>query len=67
MVSLQPSMPSTLQSKRLSFSTGLRPTLVGQRDLSLNQVESKPFDCLVHLACSLLHPENILACPSSTH
>lgn len=53
---LQSPISSPIQSRRLSFTTGLHPLVVEQREFPLEQLESRPFDCLVHLACSLLHP-----------
>lgn len=57
---------SLIQSRRLAFTTGLRPLTIGPHEFSLGQMESRSFDCLVHLACSLLHHVDIVAGSSST-
>lgn len=56
---------SPIQSKRLSFTSGLHPLVIKQHAVSFGQLESRPFDYLVHLVCSLIHPEDIMVGLSS--
>lgn len=59
----QPYSASIAQTQRLCFSTSLHPLVSEQSAIDLSSLDVRPFDCLVHLAGSLLHPEDILAGP----
>lgn len=52
--------------RRPTFSATLRPIMMVQEALDFALLHPCPFNCLVHLASSLLHPETIIAGPSSS-